>query len=91
MKPSSANKPYARTAEKSLIEISELQTLLVNNLAMQSEHIDQLVEDSFHTAENIGGGNKQLKKATEKSSPARYTFFAAGGLCLFLIVWDLVI
>ncbi|KAL1845310.1 hypothetical protein VTK73DRAFT_701 [Phialemonium thermophilum] len=79
-----------RTAEKSLLEISELQTLLVNNLEMQSVHIDQLVADSFKTAENIGGGNTQLKKAAQRASPARYTFFAASGLCLFLIVWDLV-
>lgn len=80
-----------RTAEKSLVEISELQTLLVGNLETQSAHIDQLVADSFRTTEDIGGGNKELKKATQRASPARYTFFAAGGLCAFLIVWDLVI
>ncbi|KAJ9149530.1 Snare-complex protein syntaxin-18 N-terminus-domain-containing protein [Coniochaeta hoffmannii] len=80
-----------RTAEKSLVEISELQTLLVNNLTTQSAHIDQLVADSFNTAENVGGGNQQLKKATQRASPARYTFFAASGLCAFLIIWDLLI
>jgi len=73
------------------MEISELQTLLVNNLAMQSEHIDQLVADSYLTADNVGGGNKQLQKAAEKGSLARYTFFAATGLCIFLIGWDLVV
>jgi syntaxin 18 len=81
----------ARTAEQSLIEISELQTLLVNNLAVQSAHIDQLVTDSETAADNIGGGNRQLKKATQRLSPARYTFFAATGLCLFLIGWDMFI
>ncbi|KAK1766930.1 hypothetical protein QBC33DRAFT_493039 [Phialemonium atrogriseum] len=80
-----------RTAEKSLLEISELQTLLVSNLETQSAHIDQLVADSFRTTDDIGGGNKELKKAAQRASPARYTFFAASGLCLFLIVWDLVI
>ncbi|RFN43373.1 hypothetical protein FIE12Z_12403 [Fusarium flagelliforme] len=79
-----------RTAEKSLLEISELQSLLVNNLATQSAHIEQLVSDSFSTTENIGGGNKELKKATQRASPAKYTFFAAGGLCAFLVVWDLI-
>ncbi|KAK8080885.1 hypothetical protein PG997_008703, partial [Apiospora hydei] len=59
-----------RTAEKSLIEISELQTQLVNNLATQSAHIDQLVTDSFNTAENVGRGNTQLKKATQRPSMA---------------------
>jgi t-SNARE complex subunit (syntaxin) len=80
-----------RTAEKSLIEISELQSMLVNNLTTQSAHIEQLVADSFSTTENVGGGNKQLKKATERPSAARYTFFAASGLCAFLVLWDLII
>jgi syntaxin 18 len=80
-----------RTAEKSLIEISELQTQLVNNLATQSAHIEQLVADSFHTTENVGGGNKQLKKATERKSTAKYVFYASCGLSFFLVVWDLLI
>jgi syntaxin 18 len=80
-----------RTAEKSLIEISELQSQLVNNLATQSAHIDQLVADAEFTAENVGGGNKQLKKAAERKSTAKYVFYASCGLSLFLVVWDLVI
>ncbi|CZS88829.1 hypothetical protein WAI453_010595 [Rhynchosporium graminicola] len=80
-----------RTAEKSLLEISELQTQLVNNLATQSANIDQLVTNSFETTENVGGGNKQLKKATERKSTAKYVFYASCGLSLFLVVWDLVI
>ncbi|KJZ79856.1 hypothetical protein HIM_00570 [Hirsutella minnesotensis 3608] len=80
-----------KTAEKSLVEIAELQSLLVNNLATQSAHIEQLVTDSLSTTENVGGGNKQLKKAAQRPSAARYTFFAASGLCIFLIVWDLII
>lgn len=79
-----------RTAEKSLVEISELQTQLVNNLAVQSAHIDQLVADSFFTAENVGGGNKQLKRATERKSTAKYVFYASCSLSLFLVAWDLV-
>ncbi|KAI1845917.1 hypothetical protein JX266_008004 [Neoarthrinium moseri] len=80
-----------RTAEKSLIEISELQTQLVTNLATQSAHIDQLVADSFNIVEDVGGGNKQLKKASQKPSPAKYTFYATCGLCTLLVVWDLLI
>ncbi|EEU40299.1 uncharacterized protein NECHADRAFT_33520 [Fusarium vanettenii 77-13-4] len=80
-----------RTAEKSLLEISELQSLLVSNLATQSAHIEQLVADSFSTADNVGGGNKELKKATERASFAKYTCYAASGVCAFLILWDLVI
>jgi hypothetical protein len=62
----------------------------VNNLAIQSAHIDQLAADSINTAENISGGNKQLKKATERKSTARMVFFASCGLSLFLVVWDLI-
>ncbi|KAK7955910.1 uncharacterized protein PG986_005132 [Apiospora aurea] len=80
-----------RTAEKSLIEISELQTQLVNNLATQSAHIEQLVTDSFNTAENVGRGNTQLKKATQRPSMAKYMFYTTCGLCSFLVVWDLII
>ena len=77
--------------EKSLREISELQSLLVSNLSTQAAHIEQLVADSDLTTENVGGGNKELQKATQRPSTARYTFFAAGGLCTFLIIWDLLI
>ncbi|KAK0666463.1 hypothetical protein QBC41DRAFT_325642 [Cercophora samala] len=80
-----------RTAEKSLIEIAELQNLLVGNLTAQSAHIDQLVAESFDTTEGIGKGNKELKKSTSRSSPARFTFFAAAGLCTVLVLWDLII
>ena len=82
---------FHRKAEKSLLEVSELQTQLVNNLATQSAHIDQLVADSEYTAENVGGGNKQLKKATERPSTAKYVFYASCGLSLFLVAWDLII
>lgn len=80
-----------RTAEKSLVEISELQSQLVQNLATQSEHIQQLVVDSEFTAENVGGGNKQLKQATQRKSTAKYVFYASCGLSLTLVIWDLLI
>ncbi|KAG6210980.1 hypothetical protein E4U35_003933 [Claviceps purpurea] len=80
-----------RSAEQSLVEISELQSLLVNNLTTQSAHIEQLVSDSLATTDNVGGGNKELKKAAQRPSAARYTFFAASGLCAFLVIWDLII
>jgi syntaxin 18 len=73
------------------LEISELQTQLVTNLAVQSAHIDQLVQDSFHTTENVGGGNKELKKATERRSVAKYVFYASCGLSFTLVLWDLLI
>ncbi|KAI9710093.1 MAG: hypothetical protein M1820_002895 [Bogoriella megaspora] len=80
-----------RHAERSLLEISELQTTLANNLAVQSAHIDQLVQDSEFTEENVGMGNKQLKKATERKSTARFVFYSTSVFCLSLILWDLFV
>ncbi|KAL8645037.1 MAG: hypothetical protein Q9210_006933 [Variospora velana] len=79
-----------RTAEKSMLEVSELQNTLVANLETQSSNIEQLVADSVNTTENIGSGNKELKRATERKSTARMVFLASCGLCAFLITWDLV-
>ncbi|CAK7564000.1 MAG: hypothetical protein SEPTF4163_001883 [Sporothrix epigloea] len=80
-----------RAAEQSLIEISELQTMLVSNLEIQSAHVDQMIVDSVSTAENVNKGNRELKKALERPSMARYTFYAASSLCLFVVVWDFFI
>ncbi|KAF2792169.1 snare protein syntaxin-like protein 18/UFE1 [Melanomma pulvis-pyrius CBS 109.77] len=80
-----------RTAEKSLLEISELQTTLANNLSVQAEHINQLVEDSFLTTQNVGSGNKELKKATERRSTAQMVFYGTSAFCLTLVLWDLFI
>ena len=79
-----------RTAEKSMLEVSELQTTLVANLSTQSSNIEQLVSDSLSTTENIGTGNKELKRATQRKSTARMVFWASCGLCAFLVGWDLV-
>jgi len=50
--------------------------------------VSQLVADSVNTTENVEKGNRELKKALDRPSTARYTFFAASGLCLFMIAWD---
>ncbi|CAD6570486.1 MAG: hypothetical protein ASARMPREDX12_003646 [Alectoria sarmentosa] len=79
-----------RTAERSMFEISELQTTLVQNLDVQTANISQLVSDSLSTTENVGGGNKELKRATERKSTARMVFWASCGLCGFLVTWDMI-
>ncbi|KAF2261539.1 snare protein syntaxin-like protein 18/UFE1 [Lojkania enalia] len=80
-----------RTAEKSLLEISELQTTLANNLSIQAAHIDRLVEDSYLTTENVGSGNRELKRATERKSTAQMLFYGTSMFCLALVLWDLFI
>ncbi|KAK6533908.1 hypothetical protein TWF281_005253 [Arthrobotrys megalospora] len=79
-----------RSAERSLLEISELQNRIVMDIAAQSDHIDQLMADSVQTAQNMEAGNKQLKSAAQRSSPARYVFQASVGFCAFLILADLL-
>lgn len=79
-----------RTAQSSLLDISSLQTQLAQNLDMQSAHIQQLVTDSLNTTENVASGNKQLKKATERRSVAKDVFYATCGLCVTLVLWDLI-
>lgn len=80
-----------RTAEKSILEISELHSTLHANLQQQSEHIDQLVQDSYLTTENVGRGNKELKKASERRSTAQMLFWSTAGFCTFLVAWDFFI
>ncbi|PVI04529.1 snare protein syntaxin-like protein 18/UFE1 [Periconia macrospinosa] len=80
-----------RTAEKSLLELSEMQTTLANNLELQHEHIQNLVQDSFLTTENVGSGNKELKRATERRSTAQLVFYSTCIFCSTLVLWDLFI
>lgn len=80
-----------RTAEKSILEISELHSTLHANLQQQSEHIDQLVQDSYLTTENLGKGNKELKRASERRSTAQALFYSTVAFCSFLVVWDFFI
>ncbi|KAJ4399822.1 hypothetical protein N0V91_009186 [Didymella pomorum] len=80
-----------RAAEKSLLEVSELQSTLAGNLEIQSAHIEQLVEDSFNTTENVGSGNKELKRATERRSTAQMVFYGTSAFCTLLVLWDLFI
>ncbi|KAJ5666133.1 uncharacterized protein N7477_008581 [Penicillium maclennaniae] len=79
-----------QNAEKSLIEISSLQETLVTHLATQEEYISQLVSDVDTTQTNVGRGNRELKRATERKSTAQAVFWGTVGLCTTLVVWDLI-
>ena len=58
---------------------------------MQAAHIDQLVEDSYLATENVGSGNKELKRAAERKSTARMVFYGTSVFCVTLVLWDLFI
>jgi syntaxin 18 len=61
------------------------------NLEVQTESIDQLVADSLSTSDNVGAGNRELKRARERPSTARMVFWATCAFCTTLVVWDLLI
>ncbi len=79
-------------AEKSLLEISSLQSTLLTHLSTQGEMIEQLVQDAQGTGEDVRRGNRELKRAGERwgRGLARGVFWGTVGLCGFLVVWDLV-
>ncbi|KAL4889371.1 hypothetical protein BDV59DRAFT_205357 [Aspergillus ambiguus] len=79
-----------QNAEKSLLEIASLQQTLVSHLATQEDYIGQLVSDAASTETNIGRGNKELKRATDRRSTAQAVFWGTVGLCTWLVVWDLI-
>jgi syntaxin 18 len=43
------------------------------------------------TTENVGTGNKELKRATERKSTARMLFYGTSMFCLTLVLMDLFI
>lgn len=77
-------------AEKSLMEISSLQQTLVGHLSVQGEMIGNLVGDAERTDENVQRGNKELKRATERTSTAKIMYHTTLWLCAGLVVWDLI-
>jgi hypothetical protein len=80
-----------KTAESSLLEISSLQSQLTIKLDTQSVHIDQLIQDSYLTSEQIGAGNKELKRASGRPSTARILFWSTSAFCAALVTWDCLI
>lgn len=81
---------FDRHVDAQLASISDLQTQLAANLSVQAANIDQLVADSIGTEQNVGRGNKELKRASERRSTAQMVFWATVASCSFLVVWDLI-
>ncbi|KAI5308829.1 hypothetical protein KEM55_004758 [Ascosphaera atra] len=79
-----------QNAEKSLLDISELQQTIVSHLSTQEEYINQLVTDASNTQTNVTQGNRELKHASERRSVARLVFWSTVGFCTWLIVWDAI-
>jgi len=76
--------------EKSLLEISSMQQTIQENLEVQGEMVNSLVLDADRTDENVHRGNKELKRATEKTRIPKLLYHGTLYLCAGLVVWDLI-
>jgi len=77
-------------AEKSLLEISNLQTELVKHLAQQTEITDRLYDEAIGSVAEMGKANQQLKKAKERSGEARLfliIFLLGASFALLFLNW----
>lgn len=77
-------------AEKSLMEIQSLQTTIAQNLVAQGEVIADLVVNADMTDENVLRGNRELKRASERTRWPKYMYHVTLYLCAGLVVWDLI-
>lgn len=77
-------------AEKSLLEISAMQTELVRHLVQQTEIIDRLYDEAVGSVSEVGKANKQLKRAKERGGDARLmllVFLIGATLSLLFLNW----
>lgn len=77
-------------AEKSLLEISNLQTELVKHLAQQTEITDRLYDEAIGSVAEMGKANQQLKQAKERSGEARLfliIFLLGASFALLFLNW----
>lgn len=77
-------------AEKSLLEVSELQTQLVQQLVQQTEMVDLLYDQAVGSVGEMKGAAQQLKKAKERGGDARLfllIFLIGASLALLFLDW----
>lgn len=77
-------------AEKSLLEIADLQNQLVGHLDVQAELVGQVVADAADTEGDVSRGNRELKRAGERKSLARRVYWGTVVVCGVCVVWDLI-
>jgi syntaxin 18 len=77
-------------AERSLLEVSELQTQLVQQLVQQTEMVDLLYDQAVGSVGEMKGAAQQLKRAKERGGESRFfllIFLVGASLALLFLDW----
>jgi syntaxin 18 len=78
-----------KQAEKSMYEISELQTNLAAHLATQNDKIHGLLEDAFRTSSDVSAANEQLASARKRNRRAsKIIIYSSVSFGLILLFYD---
>lgn len=77
----------AKAAEKSLMEISQLQSSLAAHLSTQHDHIQNLLNESAQVHEDILQANKQLDNAKARNRRASKLIITASLILAFLLLF----
>lgn len=77
-------------AEKSLLEVSTLQTELIKNLVQQTELTDRLYDEAVGSVGEMGKANTQLKEAKKRGEEGRLfllVFLVGASMALLFLDW----
>lgn len=78
------------SAEKSLLEISQMQAELVRHLTQQTEMVDLLYDQAVASVGQMGDANRELRKARENSGQSRLmllVFLLGMSFALLFLNW----
>lgn len=77
-------------AEKSLLEVSALQTELVRHLVQQTELVDRLYDEAVGSVADVGNANVQLRQARDRAKDSRLfllVFLLGASMALLFLDW----
>lgn len=73
-----------------MTEITSLMSQVMSHLSVQEEQIRLIHDNVISATDDVEKGNDQLSQKNRRPSVARRVFLATSGLCLSLVVWDLI-
>lgn len=77
----------AQAAEKSLYEISQIQSQLASHLSTQNEMIEDLLNDAFQVHDDITSANQQLESAKTRNKRASKIIIYVSLFFAFLLLF----